>query len=303
MIIGHCFEEVNMMGGYGLVRALIYSFHMPCFVFLSGYFTKAPIDIRKSIVNYLMPYFLFNTLYSIITQHSVIVDLFTPQYIYWYLLSLFFWRLGVIVVREMKYVGAIAILIAIYIGMVGGADRFLSISRTIAFFWIGYSKGRFVENIARNINKRVALWGVCVCLVAVSFAHYTEMVPVKMYEYSQSYYASGVSTLEGIGIRCFTLSVSFILVFLLLGLVPDRPFRFTGYGQNTLITYLLSGLFVKLIFWGLKAIPFFDKLFSVSVTLVVSCLVAILVISFSNIKIITRIYTYMMNGMVSFCLR
>lgn len=39
VLFGHALEEISLENGYGIIRACIYSFHMPVFIFISGYFS------------------------------------------------------------------------------------------------------------------------------------------------------------------------------------------------------------------------------------------------------------------------
>lgn len=40
VVFGHSLEEISLEHGYAVMRAWIYSFHMPAFVFISGFFSK-----------------------------------------------------------------------------------------------------------------------------------------------------------------------------------------------------------------------------------------------------------------------
>ena len=40
VVFGHSLEEISLEHNYAIIRAWIYSFHMPAFVFISGYFSK-----------------------------------------------------------------------------------------------------------------------------------------------------------------------------------------------------------------------------------------------------------------------
>lgn len=40
VVFGHSLEEISLEHNYAIIRAWIYSFHMPVFVFISGYFRK-----------------------------------------------------------------------------------------------------------------------------------------------------------------------------------------------------------------------------------------------------------------------
>lgn len=66
VVFGHSLEEISLEHNYAIIRAWIYSFHMPVFVFISGYFSKSVRrggeGARKTIINCAIPYFIFNTI-------------------------------------------------------------------------------------------------------------------------------------------------------------------------------------------------------------------------------------------------
>lgn len=65
VVYGHVIEEFSTYGPLGTVRACIYCFHMPVFVFLFGYFSKN-ISIYKIATSCLVPFLIFNSVYSYI---------------------------------------------------------------------------------------------------------------------------------------------------------------------------------------------------------------------------------------------
>lgn len=47
VVFGHALEEISLEHEYGIIRACIYSFHMPVFIFISGYFSGEGGHKRK----------------------------------------------------------------------------------------------------------------------------------------------------------------------------------------------------------------------------------------------------------------
>lgn len=63
VVLGHALEEISLEHEYGIIRACIYSFHMPAFIFISGYFSVgggAQTKVKKLllIVGYLISYLI-----------------------------------------------------------------------------------------------------------------------------------------------------------------------------------------------------------------------------------------------------
>ena len=78
------------------ITIFIYIFHMPAFIFTTGYLSKSDNVFKKNaFLKLIVLYLIFNT--SMIVFNKLIsgssFNLLTPTYSYWYLLSVIWWRL------------------------------------------------------------------------------------------------------------------------------------------------------------------------------------------------------------------
>ena len=68
---------------------IIYSFHMPAFIFISGFFSKFSLKKILKLIGY---YVLFQVIYYLFEVHilgnSLKFQLHSPYYVFWYLLTL-----------------------------------------------------------------------------------------------------------------------------------------------------------------------------------------------------------------------
>ena len=242
VVFGHSLEFLfGMAGIYGYFRAFIYSFHMPAFIFLSGYFSKeSKKTITHTILYLLFTYAIFNTLFSFTPwQRYATWDLLTPEPIYWYLLSLCFWKILTPVICNVRYIFPISIIFTLYVGLFPPADRFLSISRVICFlpFFIA---GYFFKNMNfERIGKLFYSILLSICFIVTLLLHHFNMIPLKMYEYIQSYESTNVANSHGVLMRFTMLIISFVIIICLINLVPSRQCKFTIWGKNSLMIYLL----------------------------------------------------------------
>lgn len=255
VVFAHVMEWLELDGIFINLRGIIYSFHMPLFIFISGYFSK---NIEKTgnsaFKNCLIPFFIFNTLYLIILYKTIWINIFTPIYLFWYLFSLFTWRILLKYVIHVKHIVVISILIGLYIGLFNEADRFLGISRTIAFFpffLLGYyaDKNR-IQNL-RNRNKFYALVLLTVCLVLV-FILSDHLIPIKALENIQSYQTTGITSIMGTGIRLFQYVIATVISICLIWLFPDRKGPLSTLGERTITILILSAFLQRIIFFVLK---------------------------------------------------
>ena len=249
VVFGHALEEISLEHEYGIIRACIYSFHMPVFIFISEYFSGGGTsESKKIIVNCGIPYFIFNTIYAIWTERTFFVNVFLPRYIFWYFFSLLIWRLLINDLKKIKGLWLWALLFGLYIGVIREADRFMSISRIIAFspyFIIGGMLDEVRVRKIRKVPKRYAILLSILMACAVILLQINALVPVKSYENIQCYNASGMSNLQGIIIRIFSYGIGFMAALCMINLLPDKKTWYTKYGSRTVVIYVASAFSVK----------------------------------------------------------
>lgn len=251
VVFGHILEAYGIFGASEHVRAAIYSFHMPAFIFISGYFSK---NVQKcqdtAFEKCLLPFFVFNTIWLLLSMETWRVNVFFPVYVFWYLFSLFFWRITIRILSQIRFVLPVLVLIALYAGCFHEIDRFLSVSRTLAFwpmFYLGFWLSRERVEKLRSQRKKLlaAAWGTLVLGLGVTlWLNVAGKIPVKTYENLQCYHCSGIGNVEGMGIRLLEMGIAILIVFGLLILMPDKKYRFTTLGERTVTIYLLSSFFI-----------------------------------------------------------
>ncbi len=249
MLFGHCLEEFSTSGLFGIIRAVVYSFHMPLFIFISGYFSKKDIKVDKLLENTLIPFFVFNTLWIFMTNgYDFHINIFKPVYIFWYLLSLFFWRIGIKYFEKIKGIFWISILIGLYCGCISEADRFLSVSRTISFlpyFILGYQFTPEKVKKHRDIGKYIILASLLFVILITIVMNVDGFMPVKMYEFIQSYKSTGVSDTRGVLLRGIIYFVAFVYIGIFINLIPNTKNILSIIGARTLPIYILSPFMMK----------------------------------------------------------
>ncbi|MGO2174886.1 MAG: acyltransferase family protein, partial [Staphylococcus equorum] len=149
VVFGHLLQPYNEASTYlSSLYLTIYSFHMPAFLFISGYFAKKAGEagyLEKVSKKLLIPYIIFFgffSLYYYLTgkEDSVQFDPFDPVFALWFLLTLFFFHVILVIVKDYKpyFVLPIAIIFSLFAGYSDNIDNYLSFSRTIMFFPIFY---------------------------------------------------------------------------------------------------------------------------------------------------------------------
>lgn len=151
VVLGHCL----LWGGQkSSVANWIYLFHMPFFVFLSGYLSHANSrSYWKGVLAVAESYVVFQLIKGILAGYSPIALLTTPAPMMWYLFALVIWRclyyLWYVIVKQVseKQRNALNIVVAVVLVGIGLAvgvfcqvGKIFALSRIIVFspfFWLG----------------------------------------------------------------------------------------------------------------------------------------------------------------------
>lgn len=295
VVFGHfCFEYRDNATMKALMNA-IYTFHMPLFIFISGYFSKSIKQHRlEDITKVLIPFFVlevFNLLYTKITHLGTGNSSFLyPTYQNWYLLSLFFWRL---LIPYFSFISKTkGIVIAIVVSMIAGCipqfGEFLSLYHTLYFlpiFVIGY----YTDDIKSKVNniKHYKWLAIVILLGFLSSIFYVSLndaskssdianalIPINGYE-------GQISTMI---LRNISLITGICCSFLFLFLIPQRQTFYTSKGENTLYVYILHMFIV----WGIVKLMGHTNIgLTLTVSVVASIAIAY-VFSFNVIKTICQ---------------
>lgn len=258
VVFGHVIEyyiktsEV-LMGIY----IFIYLFHMPLFVFISGYLSKNINKCRQGIIkSLLIPYVLFNIVWYVIASvwtGEILFSLFNPGWTLWYLISLFIWRLSIKYLIKVRFIVIISIVIALIISIVPNSNSLGFMSRTVTFlpfFLMGYfTKERELNNI-KLINK-----GFIFVLIGIFGAISYYVTTNKFLDYkflynSQSYYDTGLSTVEGVLFRILLYISSVILGICIINITPKSKLFFTSVGKSTMNIYVFH-IYLVLLLYGI----------------------------------------------------
>ena len=238
---------------YGLhLTKMIFSFHMPVFVFLSGYFTSLNANaskqrawLKQTLIIFLCAQLAhcaltlilgyaasrlhgepFNT--SLLSWKMLIVPAFTL----WYLVCLMYWRL--VVWSLPRSVGGttlfvISLLLALASGFVP-LDRVLSFQRAFAFFPFFVAGIMFKDKNLMLRLERVGVWYSVVILLACLIV--ARLLPI----YIPAVHYGGWSDF---GLRCTQTALAMISCLMIFRLSREGGLeRLARWGTYTLWIYI-----------------------------------------------------------------
>lgn len=232
----------------------IYTFHMPAFIFLSGFFAKGSGNI-KYILNLmkklLVPYVVFQILYSgyyyLIGKSGWETDLFSPHWALWFLFSLFCWHMLLYWFKKLPPVLAVVISIqlGLIVGYFGEIGHTFSLSRTFVFFpffLIGY----FIteKQLMLIKNKGIKVASIIVMAGIATAIYYMPDFNSGWLLASKSYGDLGMGEFGGLA-RLLVYLTAALMIVSVLSWVPKKQFNWTVLGARTLYVYLLHGFFIQ----------------------------------------------------------
>ncbi len=234
----------------------IYTFHMPAFILLSGFFAKGFNKkgyIKKLSTKLILPYLIFQVIYTIyyyylFDESTLTFEALEPNWSLWFLLSLFFWNLMLFAFTKFKPLMGIglAIGLALLVGYIDTISTYLSLSRTFVFFpffLIGYhlQKEHF-HKITTRKTKLFALTSFGIIFIWFSFfPEIDSQWLLGSKPYSEIETVSFLSMFKRLGF----FIVNSIMIMSFMALVPKGSYFFTRWGTQTLYVYLLHGFFVR----------------------------------------------------------
>ena len=235
-------------------------FHMPAFIFISGYLSKKPQDVLKNVKNLLIPYILGYSLtwYAYIwLGKSMDYELLRPSgTVMWYVLALFIYRLTIEALGKVRFIVPLSIIFALWAGTRPEFTTYLSSSRIVVFFPFfvaGYLWKSDYTKIVRKFKGKLVLVPISgLLLYAIPNFMIANQIPIDIFRGNHTYQLSGMDDITGMLIRLLMYLVSFVLVLTFLALMPDVKLPITFVGRNTMGIYffhypimiVMNGLFL-----------------------------------------------------------
>lgn len=252
VVVGHFAIKMTYMAPIQSLLYFIYLFHMPCFIFVSGFLAKrinagGKLRIDK-ILGMLWLYFIFKLINTLITYAftgKLDFNFFKDTAAPWYLLALCIWYILVPVIERIKivYLLPASVLAGLIIGYFSYIRDVLALSRVFVFFpffILGFSLSE--QMLAKFLNMRIRLLALIYlsALFAFLLMFRKELAPVSKIIYGGSSYSDSLDELAqyGILIRLIWYILAFITAAAFMLLVPRCRMFFTSFGGRTLQVYM-----------------------------------------------------------------
>lgn len=269
VVLGHSLEFIRK--DYEVARLLyvfIYEFHMPVFVFISGYLSKNVEKGRRNAVrNFLTPFLLFNIIWNLITLVGPLFlrgeftelpseqafSFFTPGWALWYIFAMFLWKILLPDLLKFKNIFILSIIAGIFVKLSGEFGSYMALSRTITFapfFLAGYYSSeeklkRFRKFTRFNILNKIPsililIIGVLIALIFVNYSNIAD----EFFWADRSYSNFNIEVFTGILLYIAVYIIGFAFVYVFINLMPENQTFLSKIGKNTLSVYFLHTYFI-----------------------------------------------------------
>ncbi|MDQ0403776.1 acyltransferase family protein [Streptomyces sp. NPDC000349] len=254
--IGHAWGQI--LDGNRTVETLyrvLYTFHMPAFIVISGYFSRSfdlsPKRVKRLITGVAVPYLVFEVVYTLHRRFSEDpqsdFSLLDPTYLLWFLCALFVWRLTTPIWQTVRWPLPISLAIAAAASVTPSVGNDLNMQRVLQFlpcFVLGLVLRPEHFQLVRRRSARIVAVPVVAAAVVVAWWSVPRMETGWFYR-NAAMTDTGLPWWSGAIVTLALFGCSVVLTACFFAWVPGRRMWFTALGAGTIYGYLLHGFLVK----------------------------------------------------------
>ncbi|MFB7087272.1 acyltransferase family protein [Streptomyces sp. NPDC056296] len=254
--VGHAWGQI--LDGNRTVETLyrvLYTFHMPAFIIISGYFSRSfdlsPKRVKRLITGVAVPYLVFEVAYALHRRVSEDpandISLLDPTYLLWFLCALFVWRLTTPIWQTVRWPLPIALGIAALASVTPTVGNDLNMQRVLQFlpcFVLGLVLRPEHFQLVRRRSVRIVSVPVVAAAVAVAWWSVPRMETGWFYR-NAAVQDTGAPWWTGPVLTLALFGCSLVLSACFFAWVPGRRMWFTALGAGTIYGYLVHGFLVK----------------------------------------------------------
>ncbi len=272
VVLGHlCEVYIETSRTMESIWVILYSFHMPLFIFINGYFaekSKSPVEnkIIKMFGIYLLMQILFKIGSVLLLKKSFNWEfLADPAYCCWYLIFLVY---AYIAYKFIENKNTITWLIcsfaaSLLVGFDESVGHLYGIGRTFYFlpyFILGVIYAKQKERIKGNAKRLKYYFILFVMLIVVFCLGNAKWFNRKTFAGHKSYFdLYHENPLIGLAMKLVAYAIAIFIGYCILKITSEEKTIFAFFGRHTLIIYLTHIWIFKNVFGLVENLEFVDS--------------------------------------------
>ncbi|MFF0746518.1 acyltransferase family protein [Streptomyces sp. NPDC004111] len=235
---------------------LVYVFHMPAFILISGYFSRTfdmrPHKLMRLVSSVVVPYVVFQTAYAVffavMEDGPLTLQLMWPRFLMWFLMALFVWRLLTPLFLAIRWPVQISLLIAAAAAGTPDISGQWSAQRVLQFLPFFVLGLKLRPEHFRLVQRWSVRWaGIGVFAFSLVFMYWVApRVQLDWIYRNHSSQHMEQPWWVGVLMTYAMFGAALVLTACFLAWVPRRRMWFTVLGAGTIGGYLLHGFVIKL---------------------------------------------------------
>nr|WP_275588392.1 acyltransferase family protein [Microlunatus panaciterrae] len=252
VVIGHTIEPVIEDTPGNLLYRFVYSFHMPAFVFITGYMAQR---FRPSVRSYLrivytlvIPYLIFQWLHALLearfADKAFTWDILHPEWTMWFLAATAVWRAVAPLLLKVPYVLPLSVAFSLGTGLWNPLPDVFALNRIVVllpFFVFGLIVRPRHFDLFKKPVSRQAGFVVLIVLAALSLPLRAQL-PAQVFYYNDSFMTMADNLNDGVWWRLVSYATGLAGTLAILSVTPRKHRWWTYAGQYSLYIYLLHTL-------------------------------------------------------------
>ncbi len=246
VVFGHFLPHMDGLGAVRYqIRVFIWMFHMPAFLFISGFLSKNLEKCRTNAVRQrLFPYILLVLIIGIsrwaFLGKPFAIGLVQPALSAWYFLVLFWYAVFTVDLVKFRWCYPLVCVLALGMGCYGQVGSAYAAGKAFAFLPFYLAGFYCTEEMLLRLKKLPKLLALPALVLAVGIALWLgrqDVDAVVMLSMRDSYAKLGLDDGWGIFLRLAGYLGAALMIFVLVQISCARKTAYSYIGDNTLVIY------------------------------------------------------------------
>lgn len=278
VVFGHCLDfHTDSSETIRSLFVIIYTFHMPLFLFVSGMFSKGAINNKRidKMLGYLVLYLvakIVDWIYFGIFTQNYRIELLSASGLPWFMFILFACGIITMGIKNIspKYCGILIVIIGCMAGYDTDIGDYLCLARLLVFYpfyYLGFCiEPKWIEEQCHNYKRKIMACGIIAITSLLIWMLGDNIYFLRYFLSGRNSYASigEIYSIYGAIVRLFCYIIGVVFSYAIIVLTPDKvKFNWiTKIGRNTLAIYIFHYPVLYLLYNQFNIELVYEKVFA-----------------------------------------